>query len=49
MAEASSKQVNVMKCILHEFSNASGQKINLQKSHVFFSENVGELIAQQLS
>lgn len=42
---ASSHQVNVMRDILQDFCNASGKKINMQKYHVCFFENVGEQVA----
>lgn len=49
VAEASMGQVQNIKTILHDFCEASGQKISLQKSNVFFSGNVQEQVAAGLS
>lgn len=42
-------QVQIIKRILHDFCEASSQKISFQKSHVFFSVNVQEREAANLS
>lgn len=49
VAEASLEQVHNIKHILQEFCSASGQKISLAKSHVFFSNNVPEDTTSRLS
>ena len=41
-AEASETQVNVIEEILHKFCVASGQKVSVTKTNVFFSKNVME-------
>lgn len=49
VAEASMDQVGVIRDILDEFCAASGQKVNLGKSQVFFSDNVGAVQGTRLS
>jgi hypothetical protein len=49
VAEASSDQSNLIRSILKEFCDASGQKLNLHKSQVFFSNNVSGDLASTLS
>ncbi|CAA7023532.1 unnamed protein product [Microthlaspi erraticum] len=49
--EASVAQVRVIRRILEQFCVASGQKVNLEKSKIYFSENVsrdmGKLISEE--
>lgn len=49
VAEATHLQVNCIKNILDLFCQSSGQKINLEKSQVYFSENVHSDLASSLS
>lgn len=49
VAEASMDQVGVIRDILDEFCAASGQKVNLGKSQVFFLDNVGAVQGTRLS
>lgn len=42
-------QVQLIKQILYNFCEAFGQKVSFQKSHVFFSGNVQEWDAENLS
>lgn len=48
-AEASVTQVRVIKKILERFCAASGQKVSLAKSKIFFSENVSQDLAKLIS
>ena len=48
-SEANMSQVLVMKQCLKNFCEASGQKVNAQKTRVFFSHNVNHNIRSQLS
>lgn len=49
IAEASHSQVNLIRNILDDFCRASGQKVNLSKSLVYFFNNVNEDLAASLS
>lgn len=49
VAEVSSGQVNCMMNILKAFCDISGQKINLEKSQIFFCQNVAESQIEALS
>lgn len=49
IAEASRGQVDLIKNTLNEFCMASGQKVNLSKSQVFFSGNINDVDATSLS
>lgn len=48
-AEASQDQIMVIKQCLERFSTASGQKVSLNKSQIFFSKNVGSDKARALT
>lgn len=48
-AEASQEQVTIIKNCLERFSKASGQRINLEKSQIFFSKNVNREEAQRIT
>lgn len=48
-AEASQEQINIIKTCLEKFSRASGQRINLKKSQIFFSKNVNTAEAQRIA
>lgn len=49
IAEASREQVDLIRSTLAEFCSALGQKVNLNKSQVFFSGNVDDAKASALS
>ncbi|XP_057428997.1 uncharacterized protein LOC130722320 [Lotus japonicus] len=49
MAEASDDQASLIHNILNKFCDASGQKVSLAKSRVFFSKNTNAVIAGQLA
>jgi hypothetical protein len=49
VAEAAPNQTALIRSILKDFCDASGQKLNLQKSQVFFSNNVSGGLASDLS
>lgn len=49
LAEASPDQFSRIRSILDEFYDASGQKVNLSKPQVFFSKNVSNGTATDLS
>lgn len=44
-AEASTHQLQVILICLNKFYMGSGQRVNLQKSNIFFSNNVNERLA----
>ncbi|XP_010473926.1 PREDICTED: uncharacterized protein LOC104753360 [Camelina sativa] len=50
-AEASVAQIRVLRSVLEQFCGASGQKVSLEKSKIFFSNNVsrelGKLISEE--
>lgn len=48
-AEASVSQIRVIRKVLERFCVASGQKVSLEKSNIFFSENVGRDLAKLIS
>lgn len=48
-SEASQKEVKIIKDYLDDFCNASGQKINPNKSQIFFSANVSDNEASQIA
>lgn len=48
-AEASGEQVEVIKMVLDLFCNSSGQKVNLDKTRLFFSKNVSREAKKELS
>ncbi|KAG7547784.1 Ribonuclease H domain [Arabidopsis suecica] len=48
-AEASVTQIRVIRRVLERFCVASGQKVSLEKSKIFFSENVHKDLAKQIS
>ncbi|CAA7016726.1 unnamed protein product [Microthlaspi erraticum] len=48
-AEASVHQIRVVRRILTQFCVASGQKVNLEKSKIFFSDNVSREMGSQIS
>nr|GME00746.1 splicing factor 3B subunit 2 [Ipomoea batatas] len=48
-AEASQDQITVIKQCLDVFSKASGQRVSLNKSQIFFSKNIGSEEAQALT
>ena len=48
-AEASVSQIRVIRKVLETFCGASGQKVNLEKSVIFFSENVHRDLANIIS
>ena len=48
-AEASVEQAHVIQDCLARFCNASGEKISLPKSGVFFSKNVDEIVQHTIS
>ncbi|XP_010445335.1 PREDICTED: uncharacterized protein LOC104727985 [Camelina sativa] len=47
--EASVAQIRVIRRVLERFCVASGQKVSLEKSKIFYSENVSRDLAQQIS
>lgn len=47
--EASMNQVRIIQTILNLFCKSSGQKVNLDKSGIFFSKNVEWQLKQQLT
>lgn len=49
VVKANMGQVQLIKQILYNFCEAFGQKVSFQKSHVFFSGNVQERDAENLS
>jgi len=46
--EATGEQARVVQQCLHEFCEASGQKISYQKSSVFFSPNTNEAVVAEV-
>lgn len=48
-AEASISQIRVIRKVLERFCEASGQKVSLEKSVIFFSENVHRDLANSIS
>ncbi|CAA7030621.1 unnamed protein product [Microthlaspi erraticum] len=48
-AEASVTQVQVIRQVLEKFCVASGQKVSLEKSKIFFSENVSRELGKLIS
>lgn len=48
-AEASVAQIRVIRKVIERFCVASGQKVSLDKSKIFFSENVHRDLAKQIS
>lgn len=48
-AEASVGQIRVIRRVLEKFCLASGQKVSLEKSKIFFSNNVHRDLANQIS
>lgn len=48
-AEASITQIRVIRGVLEEFCKASGQKVSLEKSKIFFSENVSRDLEKIIS
>ena len=48
-AEASIAQIRVIRKVLERFCGASGQKVNLEKSVIFFSENIHRDLANSIS
>ncbi|KAG7540165.1 Ribonuclease H domain [Arabidopsis thaliana x Arabidopsis arenosa] len=48
-AEASVKQIRVIRKVLERFCVASGQKVSLEKSKIFFSENVSRDLERVIS
>lgn len=48
-AEASEEQISVIKECLDSFCNASGQRVNYNKSHILFSSNVPSVRAEVIS
>lgn len=48
-AEASVAQIKVIRSILERFCSASGQKVSLEKSKIFFSDNVSRDLERQIS
>lgn len=48
-AEASSAQIQIILNCLKKFSSGSGQRVNMEKSHIFVSRNVEEAEANILS
>ncbi|KAG7579386.1 Ribonuclease H domain [Arabidopsis thaliana x Arabidopsis arenosa] len=48
-AEASITQIRVIRGVLEEFCKASGQKVSLEKSKKFFSENVSRDLEKMIS
>lgn len=46
-SEATVEQTKVMDC-LSEFCTMSGQKLNFQKSHIFFSSTVSSILASEI-
>lgn len=48
-SEASVSQVRVIRKILEQFCVVSGQRVSLEKSKIFFSNNVSEDLAKQIS
>lgn len=47
-SEADERQVDIVKKSLDRFCAYSGQKVSLIKSHIYFSNNVNDFIADQL-
>lgn len=48
-AEASVLQIKVIRKVLENFCHASGQKVSLEKSKIYFSENVSRDLARLIS
>ncbi|CAA7059442.1 unnamed protein product [Microthlaspi erraticum] len=48
-AEASVAQIRVVRSVLERFCQASGQKVSLDKSKIFFSENVSRELSSEIS
>lgn len=48
-SEATEQHVQIIKDCLERFSAASGQKISLSKSQIFFSKNVSQELANKIS
>lgn len=48
-AEASLPQIRVVRRVLEKFCVASGQKVSLEKSKIFFSKNVSRELEQHIS
>lgn len=48
-AEASISQIRIMRRVLEKFCVASGQKVNLEKSKIFFSGNIDRDLAKEIS
>lgn len=48
-AEASISQIRIIRGVLERFCEASGQKVSLEKSLIFFSENVHRDLATSIS
>lgn len=49
LAEASVAQIRVIRTVLERFCIASGQKVNLEKSKIFFSSNVSHDLGKLIS
>lgn len=47
-SEAMVEQTKVMKDCLSEFCTMSGQKVNFQKSNIFFSSTVSSILASEI-
>ncbi|CAA7036129.1 unnamed protein product [Microthlaspi erraticum] len=48
-AEASVQQIRVIRRVLERFCQASGQKVSLEKSKIFFSDNVSRELSEVIS
>ncbi|XP_073051702.1 uncharacterized protein [Primulina eburnea] len=48
-AEASIDQLHIIMECLNKFCTSSGQRVNFQKSHIFFSRNVSATVANDIS
>ncbi|MDV3200005.1 MAG: reverse transcriptase domain-containing protein, partial [Candidatus Phytoplasma australasiaticum] len=47
-SEASQEQITIISHCLERFSRASGQKVSLRKSQIFFSKNVNREVAKRI-
>nr|KYP72231.1 Putative ribonuclease H protein At1g65750 family [Cajanus cajan] len=48
-AEASTDQVEVIKACLNTFCDSAGQKVSQEKTRIFFSNNVGHVVRNEIS
>lgn len=48
-AEASVAQIRIIRGVLETFCTASGQKVSLEKSKIFFSDNVSRELGKEIS